>query len=202
MMEVINSISRISARIEALLKEIDRALEELTDCPECYGGLIPKVQHVKRIVEGVKSDIASQRNLEVEKEVRKKDARARINITTYWLGLNTYINDYSKSPQRHFTRNWFFRGSQDSDLFHELTHLHGTERDDVLPFNEWNDSLRIDSLMGTAFAEWSIYNYEKREADRRRSNRECCCTKSSVLGGGSLAPTEVGGPPPAVELMQ
>jgi|GEM_PF-1873223 RHS repeat-associated protein len=156
---ILNSIARVKQRALALIKQMDdniRKLSKLCPCP-AYGKLIKNLEHVKRILEGMVSEIEDPgRNL----EIYRADFPGNI-MADYWNSSVPWYDDTLT-----LDNGWFHQSSdeKDSTMFHEITHGQGTEDEDFS--NPYNNAHALESLMHIDKENWIHFRSDKRMADR------------------------------------
>ena len=84
-------------RVDVVRRQVDAKIKELCDeCPDCYKGLIEKLNHLNTVLDGVKADVNSQKRLIVRKKDLGTGAPAMIDTPGRLLWTLTpilYLND-------------------------------------------------------------------------------------------------------------
>lgn len=155
------SMILILKRCDDLIKDIDKELASLSPCMRDQ--LAGDLNKFKRVLQGVKNGIASKsENLEIYHYDfgSGSDARGRAKPAYgFWYDGWIAINDGMKPF-------WQTTTSEDLDslVFHELTHLYGTEDDDSA--GDLMNAHTLDKMIGPerTVSGNPIYTFMKRMA--------------------------------------
>ena len=166
---VTDAIAGAKDRLATVLPKMDKNIKELEDldCPDCYGALIEHVKLLRETLNDVKTDIASTTlNLEVRMKTLRKDV-----VASAWTG--GFWHDHELNVNTRQGDNFFEEkvADQRDVVFHELTHLRGTEDSG----DWWQNAHDIDELARMSWARFPYPRLEKVEADKKRKAGECCC---------------------------
>ncbi len=162
--KILDSFGRISKRCDDLIKDIDKELASLSPCMRDQ--LAGDLNKLKKVLQGVKNGIASKsENLEIYHYDfgSGSDARGKAKPATgFWYDGWIAINDGMK-PDWQTTTN----DDLDSLVFHELTHLYGTEDDDSV--GDLMNAHTIDNMIepGRTVSGNTIYTFMKRKATEK-----------------------------------